>query len=96
MIIKWVRSYRPGVYIRRQVIYKGDWVSVYGFLLWRTKRRSRKWAGPAAIVPAKAPQPIPTQYERHDDKSSSPYEVNYTPMGNNHPEGKNDRYSFTI
>lgn len=78
-MLRIINTHKPGIYIRRQVIYRGSWANLYGLSLWPTRRRLRKWTGLAAVMPASAPQPIPTGYKRHDINHSSPYEVNYNP-----------------
>jgi len=86
-----VASYKPGLYIRRDIWFRGSHVNLYGFLFWPRPRKPRKRAGVAAETPGSTPKPTPTQYRQDSASQSSPYTVNYNLTGANNPEGKNDR-----
>jgi hypothetical protein len=87
-IIK-ICSTKPGIYIRRQIIYLGEWVTIKGAVFWPQRRKIKKWAGLAAVIQAGEPQPIPTQYKRHGENHESPYKIDYNPARQNtDQEGK--------
>ena len=90
-IIK-ICSTKPGIYIRRQIVYLGEWVTIKGAVFWPQRHRHKKWAGLAAIIPTKAPQPIPTQYKRHSEHHASPYKIDYNPIGQNTGQKGKDRH----
>ncbi len=79
MKIKVVKSYKPGIYIRHQVIFNGWWSDITGFLFWPCKG-PRKWGGLARIRLVAAPSQPPTTYYRHDMATAKPHQVDYNPL----------------
>jgi len=79
MIIKFMRSYKPGIYKRRQVFYKGFWAKFDGFLFIPILNGPRHWGGLVRVRMAAAPRPTPTHYRRHDSKTAHPLDINYNP-----------------
>ena len=76
-----IYSRKPGLYLRRQVVYKGDWVTIRGIAFLLTRERRRKWAGLAAAVPIKPPDPLPTCYKKHSVKYAEPLTIYHYPEG---------------
>ncbi len=76
-----IRSRKPGLYRRRQVIYQGEWVSIRGFAFLRTRHKHRKWTGWAAITPIDPPNPLPASYKKHSERLKEPYTINHYPEG---------------
>lgn len=76
-----ILSKKPGIYIRRKVIYKGDWVIIRGLAFFLTRDGRRKWAGIAAATPVNPPDPLPTCYKKHGVKYTEPLTIYHYPEG---------------
>ena len=79
MKVKAVGSFKPGVYVRHQVVCKGMWVDVRGFLFLPVGHGSRKWWGPAMVKRVKAPQVAPMAFLKHG-RDPEPQKVYYHPI----------------
>ena len=76
-----IYSRKPGLYLQRQVIYKGDWVNIRGFAFLLTRHKRRKWAGWAIVFLKKPPNPLPTCYKKHSEKLTEPLTIYHYPEG---------------
>ncbi len=78
-MIKLVSSFKPGHYVRRQVVCKGMWVDVEGFLILPFGKGARKWVGLARVRRSHAPAAQPMAFYKHD-AHREPRKVSYNPI----------------
>lgn len=79
-MLRVIRTYKGGLYIRRQIFYLGKWVNLHGPSLLPILRGPRKWLGLAWESLAAEPTPTPRVLVRHDRGTS--YTVYYNPRTN--------------
>ena len=77
-MLKVVSSFKPGVYVRRQVIYQGAWVDIKGFLILPVGRGARKWLGLASVKIRHDKIPV-TNFIRHNQNGTIS-KVGYMPQ----------------
>jgi len=78
MKVKVVSSFKPGRYVRRQVVCEGMWVDVEGFLILPIGKGARKWVGLAKVKLSHAPLQQPKAFYLHD-AHHKPLKVSYDP-----------------
>ncbi len=78
-MIKLVSSFKPGRYVRRQIVCQGMWVDVEGFLLLPFGKGARKWIGLARVRRSHVPTPQPMAFIRHDSHGGT-LRANYDPI----------------
>lgn len=79
-MLRIVKTFKPGIYIRRQVYYKNKWVTFQGFVFLPICKPPRKWAGLAWVTLASEPTPAPKVLRRHDSNGHE-YLTYYNPAG---------------
>jgi len=77
-MLKIVGSFKPGVYVRRQVVYQGAWVDIKGFLILPVGRGARKWMG-LAIAKNRHDRIPATKFIRHNQDGTIS-KVGYMPQ----------------
>ena len=77
-MIKLVSSFKPGRYVRRQIVCKGMWVDVEGFLILPFGKGARKWVGLARVRRSHAPTPQPMAFYKHTAEGGT-LRVRYDP-----------------
>lgn len=93
MKVRTVRGFKPGAYIRRQIVYRGAWVEVRGFLFLPVGRGSRKWWGPAIVKRVSAPKLEPMAFMKHG-QDPEPQKVYYHPVTGLALKIKDDGHTF--
>lgn len=78
-MLKVVSSFKPGRYVRRQVVCEGMWVDVEGFLILPFGRGPRKWVGLARVSRCHAPLKDPKGFYLHH-KDCKGLRVSYNPV----------------
>jgi len=76
-MLRVIRTYQGGVYIRRQIFYLGNWVNLQGLSLLPVGQPPRRWLGLAWESLAAEPKPTPKVLTRHDRGAT--YLVYYNP-----------------
>ena len=78
-MIRVIRSRRPGLYIRRRIIYRRRWVKWVGLAALPIGEYPRRWVGLALEIPTRKPKPSPRAYRRHD-RDGHRYRISYDPI----------------
>ena len=79
-MLRVIRTYQGGLYIRRQIFYLGKWVNLHGLSLLPVGQPPRRWLGLAWESLAAEPKPTPRVLTRHDRGAN--YTVYYNPRNN--------------